>query len=179
MTTVRSLIETVTVPDPLRRADDPWADFRQVERLTLELTQSYRHSLGKYSRFFIELEQGRFFATTCARCGRTYAPPRPLCPDCLKPTAWQELAGTGTLETFSVMHFTSGVNEDVRGLATPVVLAYVLLDGASTLFPHLLRAPLESVRIGMRVRVAYAAEDGVESVDHPIHLMHFVPLEGA
>jgi hypothetical protein len=152
---------------------DVWADFRQVERLTLSLTQSYTHTLGKYSRFFIELENRRFMATRCLRCDRVYAPPRPLCPECLKPTTWIELTGTGTLETFSVLHFSPGSNTDVRALTTPYVFAYVLLDGASTLFPHLLRAPVERVRPGMRVRVAF----NEHSVEHPIHLMYFVPAE--
>lgn len=152
---------------------DPWAAFRQVERLNLEFTQRYRHSLGKYSKFFIELENGKFFATHCARCGKTYAPPRPLCPDCLKVTAWLELTGLGTLETYSVIHFSPGTNEDVRQLETPYILAYVLLDGASTLFPHLLKADPNSIEMGMRVKVVYTKGE----VDHPIHLMHFAPLE--
>lgn len=152
---------------------DPWVGFRQIMRLSLEFTQHYRHSLGKYSRFFIELENGRFFGTCCAHCGRTYAPPRPICPECLKITQWTELEGTGTVETFSVIHFSPGTNADVRDLEPPYVLAYVLLDGASTLFPHLLRAAPETVTSGMRVRVAYV--DG--PVHHPLHLIHFVPLE--
>ncbi len=96
-----------------------------------------------------------------------------MCPACLSVTQWHELAGTGTLETFSVMHFTSGATEDVNQLQTPVVLAYVRLDGSSTLFPHVLKANPDSVHIGLRVRVAYTDS----SVSHPIHLMHFVPLE--
>ncbi|MBK8023876.1 MAG: Zn-ribbon domain-containing OB-fold protein [Chloroflexi bacterium] len=154
-------------------AADLWSEFRQVERLTLSLTQHYTHTLGKYSRFFIELEQKRFLATRCESCGRVYAPPRPLCPDCLQPTRWVELTGTGTVETYSVLHFSPGSNADVAALTTPYVLAYVLLDGASTLFPHLLRAEPEHVTIGMRVRIAYV--DG--PVEHPIHLMYFSPME--
>jgi uncharacterized OB-fold protein len=152
---------------------DLWADFRQVERLTLSLTQTYTHTLGKYSRFFIELENRRFLATSCESCDRVYTPPRPLCPACLKPTTWIELPGTGTLITFSVLHFSPGSNADVRALTTPYIFAYVLLDGASTLFPHLLHAPLEQVKPGMRVQVAY----GEDPVEHPIHLMYFVPAE--
>lgn len=167
---VRSKLEATVAADPWGRADDPWADFRQIERLTLELTQTYRHTLGKTSRFFLALEDRQFLATHCAECQQTYAPPRPLCPACLKPTTWVELAGTGTVETFSVLHFGPGTNEDVRELKTPYVLAYVRLDGATTLFPHLLDAPPERVQIGMRVRIAW--KDG--SVFHPIHLMHFV-----
>lgn len=173
MAEVASKQNVLTIASPHKVQVDPWQDFREVEVLTLELTQQYQHSLGKYSKFFIELENGRFFATRCESCQKVYAPPRPLCPDCLAITKWIELAGTGTIETFSIMHFGSGIHEDVRQLPTPYVLAYVLLDGANTLFPHILKAEPGEVTIGMRVRVNYANVP----VYHPIHLMHFVPLE--
>ena len=149
---------------------DLWHEFREVEVLNLAFTQEYQHSLGKYSRFFIELENRKFVATRCPDCEKVYAPPRPLCPDCLTITTWTELSGEGTLQTFSVMHFGSGVNADVDNIETPFVLAYVLLDGASTLFPHILKNA-EDVRIGMRVRVEFVDAP----VHHPIHLIHFVP----
>lgn len=170
---VKSKHAVQTVSDPLQREDDPWAAFRQVEQLNLEFVQRYRHSLGKYSKFFVELERGKFFATRCGACQKTYAPPRPLCPACLKICDWVRLEGLGTLKTYAAIHYAPGSNEDVRRLPTPYVLAYVLLDGASTLFPHVLKAPLSSVKVGMRVRIGYT--EG--TVDHPLHLMHFVPLE--
>ena len=151
--------------------DDIWSQFRQVERITLELTQSYKYSLGKYSRFFMELENRRFMATLCNHCQTVYAPPRPLCPNCLMVTEWVELAGEGEVKTYSVLHFSPGSNEDVRALTTPYILAYVQLDGADTLFPHLLKVSPDKVRSGMRVRVAYSEKP----VHHPIHLMYFVP----
>lgn len=169
---VRSKID-IHQPENLDPAD-VWAGFRQVQRINLELTQRYKYSLGKVSRFFIELENRRFFATRCKSNGKVYAPPRPLCPSCLEITEWVELSGEGVLKTWSVLHFSPGSNEDVAALQTPYVLAYVLLDGADTLFPHLLKAKPESVHAGMRVRVAYADEP----VHHPIHLMHFVPAAG-
>lgn len=175
MAEVKSRLSIQTVPDPLNRTADPWHDFRQVEVLTLHLTQHYQHSLGKYSRFFIELENKRFFATRCENCQKVYAPPRPLCPDCAIITHWIELDGIGRVETFSVMHFSSGVNADVSNLPAPYVLAYVLLDGANTLFPHILKTEADQVHIGMRVRVAYTDDP----VEHPIHLMHFVPAEAS
>ena len=159
----------IEIPE-VARDDDVWAQFRQVERITLELTQSYKYSLGKYSRFFIELEKCRFMATRCPDSNKVYAPPRPLCPNCLAVADWVELSGAGELKTWSVLHFSPGSNDDVRALETPYILAYVLLDGADTLFPHLLKAPLDQLRFGMRVRVAYSDEP----VQHPIHLMYFV-----
>ena len=167
--------EQVTSQLDITRLDSPdgdaWADFRTIERIQLELTQRYNYSLGKVSRFFVELENRRFFATACEKCGRVYAPPRPLCPACLRPTKWRELPGTGRLETWSLLHFSPGTNDDVAALETPYALAYVLLDGASTLFPHLLRAAGETLARGMRVKVTYADAP----VSHPIHLMYFVP----
>lgn len=174
MADVTSKKDIQTAGDPLHRVPDPWIDFRLIERLNLEFAQTYVHSLGKYSRFFVELENQRFMATHCPLCARVYAPPRPLCPDCRQVTEWIELPGIGAVETFSVLHFSPGTTPDVEALPTPYVLAYVLLDGASTLFPHLLEAPPESVQIGMRVKLRYV--EG--SVFHPIHLIRFVPLEG-
>jgi uncharacterized OB-fold protein len=158
--------------DPLAalRTEDPWKDFRQVTQVEIRLELRYRHSLGKYSRFFLELENHRFFATRCAKCGAVWAPPRPLCPNDLTITEWKELPGTGTLEGFSVIH---------RGPASstepvPYVLAYVRLDGASTLFPHVLRDyPADRLAHGLRVKVAYADNP----VEHPMQLMWFAPLE--
>jgi uncharacterized OB-fold protein len=170
---VASLLEQKSARPKWVAENDPWEDFRQIEVITLELTQSYTHSLGKYSRFFIELEAGNFFGTECEHCQRVYTPPRPLCPNCLKITAWRELSGTGVIKTYSIMHFSSGVNQDVRQLQMPIVLAYVLMDGGSTLFPHLLKTDPHTVHSEMRVKVAYTDEP----VQHPIHLMYFVPLE--
>lgn len=168
---VSGQIEIATMPDG--GPEDPWREFGQVERITLDLTQAYRYSLGKYSRFFIELENQRFLATRCGDCAKVYAPPRPLCPVCLRPTAWTELTGEGAVETWSLLHFSPGSNADVRALGTPYALAYVLLDGADTLFPHLLKAPPDQVERGLRVRIEYNSEP----VQHPIHLMYFVPME--
>lgn len=152
---------------------DMWSAFRQVERITVELTQNYKYSLGKYSRFFIELENKRFLATRCETCQKVYAPPRPLCPDCLAVTDWIDLSGEGTVKTFSALHFSPGTNDDVRALETPYVLAYVHLDGSDSLFPHLLKMSPDDVRIGQRVKVSYVDTP----VNHPIHLMYFEPLE--
>jgi uncharacterized protein len=152
---------------------DQWSQFRQIERITLELTQTYKYSLGKYSRFFIELENKKFLGTQCGHCKKVYTPPRPLCPDCLKITDWVELPHTGTVRTFSTLYFSPGTNDDVRALETPYILAYVQLDDADTLFPHLLKASPNTVHIGMRVKISYTDHP----VSHPIHLMYFVPLE--
>jgi len=169
---VTKLIDIQTTSSTLQD-DDIWSAFRQIERITFELTQSYKYSLGKYSRFFIQLENQKFLATRCESCGKVYAPPRPLCPKCLQVTGWVELSGEGTVKTYSVLHFSPGTSVDVNALETPYILAYVQLDGADTLFPHLVKGEFVDIHIGLRVKVAYTTTP----VSHPIHLMYFVPLE--
>lgn len=170
MATVNNKLKQETMTDPLNRIPDPWADFREVEILGLEWTQTYRHSLGKYSRFFLELENKRFFATHCPKCGQTWAPPRPACPNDLNVTEWVELSGQGELVSFSVLHYAPAM---LSHLETPYVLAYVKLAGANTLFAHLLQnyGDLANVKYGLPLQVVY--QDG--PVDHPIMFMAFEP----
>lgn len=170
MAVVLNKREVLRVEDPMGRgAEDPFADFREVELLTLKWEQEYRHSLGKYSRFFLELENKRFMATRCPRCKATWVPPRPVCPNDLRVTEWVELSGYGTLEGFSICEFAPKFISKEK----PYVLAYVALDGASTLFCHQLRnfRDRSEIKVGMRVKVAYAEGE----VDHPIRLIYFEP----
>ncbi|MCK5419175.1 MAG: Zn-ribbon domain-containing OB-fold protein [Desulfobacterales bacterium] len=171
MATVNTKLKQLTVADPLARTPDPWADFRQIEVIELHWEQTYRHSLGKYSRFFIELENQRFYATRCPKCGKVWTPPRPVCPDHLEITEWIQLSGKGRLAGFSVIHYAPA---QASFLKPPYVLAYVQLDGADTLFAHLLQnyGDLADIRIGIPVRVVY----NKGPVDHPILLMSFEPI---
>lgn len=172
MPTITNKLEQKTAADPLARDPDPWADFRTVELVTLHWEQTYRHSLGKYSRFFLELENKRFFATRCPTCAKTWVPPRPVCPDDLTITEWVELSGRGSLVSWSVLHYANAASPSIQ---PPYVLAYVKLEGADTLFAHLLRnvTDTNSLSYGSPVQVIY--NDG--PVDHPILLMAFELVE--
>lgn len=170
------MVEVASKRDAIRidgPEGDPWFDFRQVELIDLHFEQDYVHSLGKVSRFFLELESGKLFGTRCPACARVYLPPRPTCPDCMHVTVWHELMLSGTVQAFSVMHFGNGANADVDRLSTPYILVYVLHEGASTLMPHILRADPATVKIGMAVRAVFTPGP----VTHPIHLMHYIPEE--
>lgn len=174
MTKVINKLKQITVPDPMGRDPDPWADFRDVEIISLNWSQSYKHSLGKYSRFFLELENHRFLATRCPKCDKVWAPPRPVCPNDLVTCEWVELSGHGQVLSWSVLHYAPKMLADT--LKTPYVLAYVRLDGADTLFAHLLQnyKNLADICYGMPVKIHY--NDG--PVDHPIMLMSFEPSDG-
>ena len=157
--------------EPLHRADqDPWKDFREILRIEWKMEITYRHCLGKYSKFFIELEKKKFLATECPVCGYVWAIPRPVCPTCLVICKWKELPGTGRLESFSISEFVPAFMK----VELPYVLSMVKLDGADSLFTHQLRnwgADRTKIKIGMPVKVAYTKEP----VDHPMLLMWFEP----
>jgi hypothetical protein len=170
---VSNLMEVFTAEDPMafqHPEGDPWADFREIMRIEWKMDFTYKHVLGKYSKFFIELANGKFVTTECPNCGKVWAIPRPLCADCLTITKWKQLPGTGTLESYSISNFVpSFMKVDI-----PYVLAMVKLDGADTLFTHQLRNygdSTDAIKVGMPVRVAYATEP----VTHPMLLMHFEP----
>ena len=167
---VTTKARTFTAVDPLGRERDPWAAFRTIEVLDLTWSQRYRHSLGKVSRFFLELENGRLLATRCPQCGTVWMPPRPVCPNELAITEWVELNGRGTLISWSILHSASVM---APFLAPPYALAYVKLDGADTLFAHVLRnfGDPSVLHHGLPVKVVF--DEG--PVAHPIHLLAFEP----
>jgi uncharacterized OB-fold protein len=156
------------VADPLAREPDPYAEFRDVLRLEREQTFQYRHSLGKYSRFFLALEQGRLLATACPACGQVWLPPRPHCPRDLAIMNWTELSGRGTLMSWTEIPRAPRYADT----GSPYILAYVALEGASTMFLQRLRVadgvPLEH---GMPVKTVFTPEP----VSHPLELFWFEP----
>ncbi|UCC74427.1 MAG: Zn-ribbon domain-containing OB-fold protein [Gemmatimonadota bacterium] len=167
---VKLELERLRADDPLGRSEDPFADFREVLLLGLEHRFRYRHSLGKSSRFFLALEEGVLLATRCERCGRVWLPPRPVCPNDLQVTRWTELSGKGTLESWTLCprapHYAR--------TGEPYLLAYVALEGVSTLFLHQLRGVgPDALQHGMELHAVF----GNEPVDHPLERFWFEPLE--
>jgi len=160
------------VADPMGRpkAKDEWKDFREIEKIELKWEFCYKHSLGKYSKFFIELEKGNFYATKCPKCGTVWAMPRPVCANDLTICKWKKLTGKGTLVSYSISEFVPAFMK----VKTPYVLAMVKLDGADTLFAHQLLGwkKREDIKTGMRVKVVYKKGP----VGHPMQLMHFEPM---
>jgi uncharacterized OB-fold protein len=168
---VGAKLRELTAIDPLGRLgpDDPWSAFRRVEVIDLQLNFSFRHSLGKYSRFFLELEHRRLMATRCPRCGSVWMPPRPACGNDLAVTEWIELSGRGTLAAATECAYTLTTG----GGAARLVLGYVALDGASTLLLQQIRNYRDVRRLtaGLPIRVVWADEP----VRHPMELFWFEP----
>src|SRR4249919_1316504 len=67
---------------------------------------SFEWDAGEAMGAFLEgLRDGRIIATYCVSCERTLVPPRKFCERCFRPTdRWEEVAGVGVVETFSICH---------------------------------------------------------------------------
>ncbi len=121
----------------------------------LTLTLRYRHPLGELAPYFRGLETGRAVATRCPACGRTWFPPRLICPLHDRDVEWTELAGLGRIVSFTVAETTLPFGA-VRERRT---FALIALDGAENLaFGRVAGDPAEA-RAGQRVRLARAPGD--------------------
>lgn len=164
-------LDTFTADDPLGRAagNDPWAAFREIERIELNLEFQFRHSLGKLSRFFLALEERKLLGTKCPACGKVWMPPRVHCADDLAVTAWHELPGHGTLEAsvLSAYTLTTGGGQD------KLVLGYVKLEGADSLLLQQIRNYGDPARLvpGLAVRAVWSEDP----VGHPMESFWFEP----
>ena len=128
-----------------------------VEELVYEgrIKVPYTWSVGEYgSRFFHGLkEEKRIWGTTCPECRKVFVPPKKGCPDCFVPIReWVELAKTGRLLTYTVVHY-SGAMHPVK---TPFAYGVIQLDGADTGLVHLVgEVDLDRIRVGMRMEAVF------------------------
>lgn len=164
-------IDQETFADPHGRPgdEDPWHAFREVERIELSLEFHFRHSLGKVSRFFLDLEQRRLMATRCPTCNKVWMPPRALCGDDMTITEWEEIPGRGTLEAASLSAYTLTTG----GGEAELVLGYVKLEGADTLLLQQIRnyGNADALQPGLAVKVVWAEQP----VGHPMESFWFEP----
>lgn len=110
--------------------------------------------------------RGELLVDRCVACGHWLHPPGPFCAEChgteIAPTA---ASGLGTVYSFTVNH-----QRWHPDLEVPYVIVVVELDEQAglRLTTNLRDCPVESVHIGLRVRVCFEDRDG-------IHLPQFRP----
>ncbi|MEM7224474.1 MAG: zinc ribbon domain-containing protein [Pseudomonadota bacterium] len=149
-------------------ADDPFGAFREVEILQMDLAFTYRHSLGKLSRFFLALEERKLLGTICPTCGTVWLPPRPVCPDDMTITTWVELGDRATLAVGSV----SAYRLKTDGGDSQLALGYVAVEGASSLLLQQIRNLGDrELAPGLPLKLVWSDEP----VDHPMELFWFEP----
>ena len=89
----------------------------------------------------------------CLRCGHTYYPMTSYCPRCLAAESeWRQVAGTGTLVTWNVMHQVYDKSfEDVA----PYIVAVVQLTEGPQLVTNLVNTTADALHIGLPLTLGY------------------------
>lgn len=101
--------------------------------------------------FLRAMAKGKFLASTCDRCSKTYLPPRIFCEDCFHEIADRhEVGGTGTIVSLTRLE----VDADGQP-ADPQWVAAIQLDGTDTTLLH--RLDGADFEIGSRVEAVWAS----------------------
>ena len=110
--------------------------------------------LDSENRFFwTSGADGKLRLMRCQDCSTFIHPPRPVCRKCLSENVAPEaVAGTGTIDTFTVNH-----QQWRPGLEVPYVIARIALDGVPGVYltTNIVGCDVEAVQIGDRVRTRF------------------------
>jgi uncharacterized protein len=101
--------------------------------------------------FWEAANEGRLVTQRCRNCGRLNHPPRPMCPRChsLDHEAI-DLAGQGTVYSFSILHYPQ-----FPMFTYPVIAVLVDLDEGVRILSRLIDIEPAEVRIDMPVQVQF------------------------
>jgi uncharacterized OB-fold protein len=112
--------------------------------------------------FWEGLRRGEVRIQRCGACDAWIFYPRSHCPRCLTPDpAWQTVAGTGRLHTFTISRTpTAAFFAD----EVPQKIAVIELDEGVRLTTTLVDVEEDAIEIGMRVEPVFEATEGGESV---------------
>jgi uncharacterized OB-fold protein len=122
-------------------------------------------------RFWTALRDHVLLLQRCDTCREVIWYPRFFCPRCGSTgTSWFEASGNGTIYTFTVVRKS---RREGYATAVPYVVASVELDEGPRVFTNIVECDPESVRIGQRVTMTFAATEGGYT------LYRFRPVDGA
>jgi uncharacterized protein len=115
----------------------------------------YKYSVGSLaSKFFVTLrDKKKIEAAKCPKCGFINFPPRSVCPKCFsKIEELVEIPGTGTLVTFTQVHYDSAV----QAVKPPYAIGVIKMDGADTSFVHFLGdVDFKNIKAGMKLEPVF------------------------
>jgi uncharacterized protein len=101
--------------------------------------------------FWDAAREHRLVVQRCVGCGRLRHPPRPMCPICHSlDHEWTGLAGTGSVYSYSILHYPQ-----LPVFTYPLIAALVTLDEGVRILSNLVDIEPEEVRIGMQVSVRF------------------------
>lgn len=118
----------------------------------------YRYFAGEFlSQFFVELrDHKKIRGVRCPQCAKVLFPPRSVCGRCLTPLKeWVELGESGTLQSFTVIHYS----EPTHPLPAPLAIGLIKVDGADTSMLHLIgEVEPRALKAGLRLRAVFKEE---------------------
>lgn len=103
--------------------------------------------------FWESLKEHAVKVQRCETCASFRYIPKDICPTCSSAQAsWEPISGHGEVYTYTIVRRapTPAYQEDA-----PYVIAHVTMNEGFRMAARLITADLESVRIGMPVRIAY------------------------
>jgi len=120
----------------------------------------------KTERFLERYAEGlgkkKIFGARCSNCGAIFIPPVLICPRCHfrlelhKDQNWIPVADNGTVIAYTISYMNVGQGLHARTPEKRPIFILVRPDGADThIFAELMDAEEDSIRIGMRVKVAW------------------------
>jgi uncharacterized OB-fold protein len=129
-----------------------------IEILRTPIELEYTYSAGQSaSRFLRGIAEGKLIGQKCPVDGRVYFPSRGACPQHGAPFTGDlvELPDVGTVVTYAIVRVPS----PNIPLELPYIAVQVLLDGADTVLMHVLKADLDAVHMGMRVKATWRPKE--------------------
>ena len=149
-------------------------DYRELLTVTFNFPMPYEWSIGKYgSRFFHEIrERNTFVGIRCPQCKRVYAPPRRICGPCFRELdELVDLPNSGTIMGFTVVNYPFLDPETGSQRPIPYTYAYIKIDGADSIFSHIVdETDYNKIKVGMKVRAVFREKDemkgNINDIDH-------------
>lgn len=164
------------VPEDQRSEASASPDGDPVTVVTSPVRIALTYKPGPTEEVFLRgTQERRLLGRRCSKCAKVYLPPRGVCSMCGAAFTDEivEVGQVGTVATFAVVNVPFAGQE----VEIPYAAVEVLWDGAHITSQFLFRgAPLDEVRMGMRVKAVWAEGDleptlsnitHVEPVDEP------------
>lgn len=129
-----------------------------ITRIKTPVRLEYKMYPGThYSKYLRALAEGRIIGGRCPESKKVYVPPRGASPTSGLPTdEIVEVKDVGVLTTFCVIRIAFPGQK----MTPPYCFGAIVLDGADMPIYHLVSGcPLESVRMGMRLRARWKPEE--------------------
>ncbi len=131
--------------------------IENVEPLTLkgQIKVPYNWSVGEMgSRFLVALrDEQKIIGNRCEECKTVFVPPRMNCGKCFRRISeWVDLSPEGEVEAYTIVRFAY----PLQPAEPPYAFALIKLEGADVSFLHIIKAGLDRLKKGVRVRAKFA-----------------------